>query len=85
MHELYLAALGVSVAVSLLGIFSSHFDDNTLQRIGLAVIGSASVSEIYLEYIDASCCQSANGKALFVIGFAAYSIGTVVKVIKHKG
>ena len=84
MSELYIVALAISVVLPAVGIFSRHFDDNFLQRSGLAIISIASVSELYLEFVDASCCQAANAKSLYAIGFAVYGIGTAAKVFRHK-
>lgn len=84
MQTVYLVALAVSASLALLGVFNRHFDDNFLQRCGLAVIGFAACSDIYLAIVDVSCCEASNGKYLFVIGFATYGVGTAMKVLKHR-
>jgi len=83
MQTVYLVALAVSASLALLGVFNRHFDDNLFQRLGLAVIGFAACSDIYLAIADVSCCEASNGKSLFVIGFSVYGIGTLVKVVRH--
>jgi hypothetical protein len=84
MQTVYLVALAVSASLAVLGVFNRHFDDNFLQRCGLAVIGFAACSDLYLAIADVSCCEASNGKDLFVIGFSVYGLGTLLKVAKHR-
>lgn len=84
MQTVYLVALAVSACLASLGVFNRHFDDNFLQRCGLAVIGFAACSDLYLAIADVSCCEASNGKDLFVIGFSVYGLGTLLKVAKHR-
>lgn len=84
MQTVYLVALAVSASLAVLGVFNRHFDDNFLQRCGLAVIGFAACSDLYLAISGMSCCEASNGKDLFVIGFSVYGVGTMLKVAKHR-
>ena len=83
MEVLYVLALIFVVMLSILAIFSNRFDDNILQRIGLSVIGFSSCADLYLMYLASECCTHHNSRSLFIVGFAIYGIGTLMKVYRH--
>ena len=83
MEIVYLVALALSALLAMAGIFNRQFDDNFMQRIGLAILGIAACFDLTYAYLSTPCCEAANGKSLFVIGFAVYGMGTFVKVHRH--
>lgn len=81
MHTLYIVALLVTLVLATFGIFSRHYGDNLVQRIGMSVIGFTSVINLVLVFDENMlCCGASNSKALFIIGTAIYAVGTYVKV-----
>lgn len=84
MDAVYSFAIAISAALSIMAILSNQFHDNTAQRIGLSVIGFASCIALWSEFFGDDCCQIQNSRHIFVIGFALYAIGTLMKVRRHR-
>jgi len=83
MEFVYSLSLVFAAMLACLAIFSDRFGDNFLQRIGLSLIGFASCVDLYLMYLTADCCTRHNPRSLFIIGFAVYGAGTLMKVYRH--
>ena len=74
------APLVVIIAVTVFGIYSHHFQDNLLQRIGMSVLAFGSVLKLMADV------QQQNGQAacsLMVWGAAIYASGCVAELIKQ--
>lgn len=84
MDATYIAALSLTAALSFAGVLHCKFKDNTLQRIGLSMVGFGSCVELWLIFNQMDCCKMQNARDVLVIGFATYGIGTLIKVIKHR-
>ena len=77
---IYTASLGVIATSCLMGVFSRHFEDNLLQRIGfsLSCIGASTrMLEVYGHFPNET-----NARYLFTYGVAIVGIGTVLKFWK---
>lgn len=78
-NALSLLCLIVTGCIATAGIFSRHFDDSLLQRIGLAVIAMACILRVPEKIGDAA--PDTPGVILFAqVGLAVYAVGTLVKV-----
>lgn len=84
MDAIYIVALLLTAALSFAAVFTCTFKDNTMQRIGLSMVGFGSCIELWLTFNDLDCCRMQNARDILVIGIATYGIGTLVKVLKHR-
>lgn len=74
---IYSAALLIIILASAAGVFSPRFDDNLVQRVGLATacLGAALRLLDLLDFLDANN----NARYLMTYGFAIFSVGTAWK------
>lgn len=75
------APLIVIIAVATFGIYSKHFQDNLLQRVGMSVLAFGAVlkltADVTRENGQAAC-------SLMIYGAAIYALGCVCSLIKSK-
>lgn len=81
MHTVSLIALVIVAALCAAGALSHAFDDNLLQRVGLAGIGLASVALADHVARDGAVTPACG---LMSLGMLAYALGTASKVIKYR-
>lgn len=74
------APLVVIIAVATFGIYTKHFQDNLLQRIGMSGVAFGAVLKLMADL------QQANGQAacaILIYGSAFYAAGCMLKLLKH--
>lgn len=81
MHTVSLIALVLVAALCAAGALSHAFDDNLLQRVGMAGIGLASVA-LADHVARVGAVTPACG--LMSLGMLAYALGTASKVIRYR-
>ena len=75
-----IAPLAAIIAVTVFGIYSKHFQDNLLQRIGMSVLAFGSILRLVADV------QHENGQAacsLMIWGTALYCAGCVLSLFLH--
>lgn len=79
---LYTTSLAIIAFSCLLGVLSTNFEDNLIQRIGfsLACIGASTRLLEVADYFP----NETNARYLFTYGVAIVSIGTVIKFWKSR-
>lgn len=82
MEALYLAALALIAALSVLGVLSPVFRDNTLQRVGLALVCLGASAELWLS-VQPLAAVAHRARELLAIGTALYGLGTLIKILKY--
>lgn len=83
MDILYPAALVLIAALALLGVLCPAFRDNTLQRIGLALVCLGAVAELWLSWPQAPGVPQ-RARELLAYGVALYGLGTLIKILKFR-
>lgn len=75
---LSLGCLVVTCLASTWGIFSIHFDDNLLQRAGLAIVATGTAARAF-ERMTQDVPDPLPALLWSQVGIAAYAIGTIVR------
>lgn len=81
MQVLYLLALLVTSVVCLLGVLHPRYQDNLLQRLGMAVACLGAVAELWttLEGV-----VRVNAHIVSSVGVALFAVGTVLKKVRGR-
>lgn len=72
----------LAAVISLTGVFYEEFDDNLLQRCGMATVcvGSTAASWLAIVHGTAHC----NAGTLIAFGVTLYGLGTALKIKRYR-
>lgn len=82
MGFLYIAELTIVAFICLLGVLHPRYEDNLLQRVGMACTCIGCMAQILILWRDH---EGANALTVTMAGVSAFAIGTVWKKWRQRG
>lgn len=82
MDMLHVAPFILAAALTCAGVFYEKFDDNLLQRCGMATVCVGSTAAAWLGIVHET--MHVNSGTLIAFGVTLYSFGTALKIKRYK-